>query len=91
MTTSATFVAIVTVRLLNRSAKKPPAIENTYRFCRALFARRLRRILLRERFKLRVVERALGQLPPLPTPRDLIAILQAMKAAGAIDADLEVL
>ena len=25
------------------------------------------------------------------TPRDLIAILQAMKAAGALDADLEVL
>ncbi len=54
------------------TAPEPPAIEATYRFCRALFVRRLRRNMLRERFKLRVVERALDALPPLPTPRELI-------------------
>lgn len=54
------------------SAPEPPAIEATYRFCRATFVRRLRRALMRERFKLRVVERALASLPPLPSPRELI-------------------
>ncbi|MBM4359704.1 MAG: helix-turn-helix domain-containing protein [Deltaproteobacteria bacterium] len=54
------------------SAPEPPAIEATYRFCRAYFVRRLRKALMRERFKLRVVERALATLPPLPSPRDLI-------------------
>ena len=38
------------------------------------------------------VQELVGALNTLGvTPRDLIAILQAMKAAGAIDADLEVL
>ncbi len=55
------------------AAPEPPAIEATYRFCRALFTRRLRRALMKDRFKLRVVERALASLPPLPTPRDLVA------------------
>jgi flagellar biosynthesis protein FlhG len=54
------------------AAPEPPAIEATYRFCRAYFVRRLRRALMRERFKLRVVERALAALPPLPSPRELI-------------------
>lgn len=54
------------------AAPEPPAIEATYRFCRAYFVRRLRRALMRERFKLRVVERALLSLPPLPSPRELI-------------------
>lgn len=54
------------------SAPEPPAIEATYRFCRAYFVRRLRRTLMRERFKLRVVERAISALPPLPSPRELI-------------------
>jgi flagellar biosynthesis protein FlhG len=54
------------------AAPDPPSIDATYRFCRALFARRLRRALMRDRFRLRVVEKALGALPPLPTPRELI-------------------
>ena len=55
------------------ASPEPPAIEATYRYCRALFARRLRRTLSRERFRYRVVERALLALPPLPTPRALIS------------------
>ncbi len=54
------------------TAPEPPAIDATYRFCRALFARRLRRTLMRERHRLRIVEKALANLPTLPTPRDLI-------------------
>lgn len=55
------------------AAPEPPAIEATYRFCRALFMRRVKRAMMRERFKLRVVERALAKLPPLPTPRELVS------------------
>lgn len=54
------------------ASPEPPAIEATYRFCKALYARRLRRSLMRERFRLRAVERALDALPPLPSPRDLV-------------------
>lgn len=55
------------------AAPEPPAIEATYRFCRALFARRVKRMMMRERFRLRIVERALAKLPPLPTPRELVS------------------
>ncbi|MEM1030808.1 MAG: helix-turn-helix domain-containing protein [Myxococcota bacterium] len=55
------------------TAPEPPAIDATYRFCRALFARRLRRTLMRERHRLRIVDKALAQLPPLPTPRALVS------------------
>jgi flagellar biosynthesis protein FlhG len=55
---------------------EPPAIETTYRFLRALFVRQMRRSLAKERFKLRLVERAMKDLPPLPTPLEVIAALQ---------------
>ena len=51
---------------------EPTAIGATYRFMRALFARSLRRALIRDRIKQRVVERALAGLPPLPAPRDVV-------------------
>lgn len=54
---------------------EPPSVEATYRFARALFQRRLTRTLVKERFKLRLVERALGELPPLPAPRELVRTL----------------
>ncbi|MBI4702723.1 MAG: P-loop NTPase, partial [Deltaproteobacteria bacterium] len=70
------------------AAPEPAAIEAAYRFCRALFARRLRRALMCERFKLRVVERALAALPPLPTPLALVAQIgrfdEAVAAAAAL-------
>ncbi len=54
------------------AAPEPTAIEATYRFCRAMFARRVRRVLMRDKFKLRVVERALESLSAMPTPREVI-------------------
>jgi len=52
---------------------EPLAVEHTYRFCRALYQRTLRRALMKERFKLRLVEKVASSLPPLSTPRDFIA------------------
>ncbi|HSN99313.1 MAG TPA: helix-turn-helix domain-containing protein [Candidatus Nanopelagicales bacterium] len=52
---------------------EPLAVEHSYRFCRALYQRTLRRALMKERFKLRLVEKVAGSLPPLSTPRDFIA------------------
>jgi flagellar biosynthesis protein FlhG len=65
------------------AAPEPPSIEATYRFCRALFARRLKRSMMRERFKVRVVERALAKLPPMHTPRELIAELAKLDQSVA--------
>lgn len=52
---------------------EPLAVEHTYRFCRALYQRTLRRALMKERFKLRLVEKVASALPPQSTPRDFIA------------------
>jgi len=65
------------------AAPEPNAIEATYRFCRALFARRLRRGMMREPFKLGAVERALEALPPLPTPRELVSEIARYDASVA--------
>lgn len=54
---------------------EPPAIEATYTFLRALFLRRLRKALMRERFKLKIVERLIGELPPFPLPLDVVRTL----------------
>lgn len=54
---------------------EPPAIEATYRFVRALFIRRLRRALFRDRFRMPVVDRALAQLGALPSPIELVRLL----------------
>ena len=57
------------------TAPEPPSIEATYRFARALFLRRLRRMLIKDRFRLRMVDRVLGELPPLPAPLDVVHAL----------------
>lgn len=62
---------------------EPPAIEATYTFLRALFLRRLRRALMKERFRLRLVERALADLPPLPFPPRVIEALERSDPALA--------
>lgn len=54
---------------------EPPSVEASYRFCRALFLRKIRRTLVKDRFKLRLVERAQTELPPLPAPQDLVRAL----------------
>lgn len=50
----------------------PPGVEGAYRFACALFLRRLRRTLLKDRFRLRMLDRTLARLPPLPMPQDLV-------------------
>jgi flagellar biosynthesis protein FlhG len=54
---------------------EPPSVEASYRFMRALFQRRLRRTLLKDRFKMRLVERAQAELSPLPAPPELVRTL----------------
>lgn len=53
----------------------PPSVESTYLFLKALFQRQVRKLLLKDRYQMRLVERALGSLPPLPSP---IAMLRAL-------------
>ncbi len=54
---------------------EPPAIEATYRFLRAAYCRRLRRLLARDRFRLPVLERGLAEMGALPAPVDLVRAL----------------
>jgi flagellar biosynthesis protein FlhG len=51
---------------------EPPSVEATYRFARALFQRQIRRTLIKDRFRMRLVERAQADLPPLPAPQELV-------------------
>jgi flagellar biosynthesis protein FlhG len=60
---------------------EPPSVEGTYRFLRALFQRKLRRALTSDRYKMRLVERALSTLPPLPNPQKVIFALRGYDAA----------
>jgi flagellar biosynthesis protein FlhG len=55
------------------TAPEPLAIETTYRFCRSLYLRTLRRALMKERFKLRLVEKVIASLPALATPPQIAA------------------
>jgi flagellar biosynthesis protein FlhG len=57
---------------------EPPAIEATYRFARAAFRRRLRRSLLRDRFRLPIIDRAIAEVGMLPAPIDVVRALQRM-------------
>jgi flagellar biosynthesis protein FlhG len=57
------------------TAPEPVAIEATYGFVRALFARGLRRRLMKERHKLKLFERALLALPPGASPHEIIATI----------------
>jgi len=50
---------------------EPPAIEATYRFLRAAFRRRLRRVLVRDKLRSSMLERALNDCGALPAPIDL--------------------
>lgn len=68
---------------------EPIAIETTYRFLRALYARALRRRLMKERFKLKLVERAIQQLPPLASPRQVVATVRRFDQALGVSAARE--
>ena len=54
------------------AAPEPVAIETTYGFLRALFARAFRRRIMKERHKLKLVERALLGMSPNASPHDII-------------------
>jgi len=63
------------------ASPEPPSIEATYRFARALFQRVMRRLLTKDRFKMRLLERAEAELGPLPPPQDLVRALARYDAA----------
>jgi flagellar biosynthesis protein FlhG len=57
---------------------EPPAIETTYRFLRVAFRRRLKRILVRDRLRSSIVDRAFSDLGALPPPIDVVRKLLAV-------------
>jgi flagellar biosynthesis protein FlhG len=57
------------------STPEPPSVEGAYRLTRALFQRKIRRTLAKDRFKRRLAERAQVDLPPLPSPQDVVRAL----------------
>lgn len=61
----------------------PVSVETTYRFFRALFVRALRRRVMKERHKLKLVERALMSSKPEDGPREIVASLQKLDLALA--------
>jgi flagellar biosynthesis protein FlhG len=54
---------------------EPPSVEAVYRFLRALFQRLVRRLLVSDRFRMRIAERAQSELGPLPAPQELTRAL----------------
>ena len=62
---------------------EPPAIETTYRFLRAAFRRHLRKSLVRDRFRVHLLDRALRELGRLPSPIDLVRALAKIDRALA--------
>jgi flagellar biosynthesis protein FlhG len=54
---------------------EPPAIEATYRFMRAAYRRRVRRALVKDRFRLTLLDRAVKEIGRLPSPLELIRAL----------------
>lgn len=51
---------------------EPPAVEGTYRFVRAMFRRRMRKAVSRDKLRGGLLERALGDMGTLPAPIDLV-------------------
>jgi flagellar biosynthesis protein FlhG len=60
---------------------EPPSVEGVYRFARALFQRKLRRAIAKDRYKSRLEERALADLPPLPSPEAFVRGLARYEVA----------
>jgi flagellar biosynthesis protein FlhG len=61
---------------------EPPSVEAVYRFVRGLFQRTVRRLLVSDRFRLRLLERSQSELGALPTPAELA------RALGRYDTNL---
>jgi flagellar biosynthesis protein FlhG len=60
---------------LTVTTPEPPSVEAVYRFLRALFQRLVRRLLVSDRFRMRIAERAQAELGSLPSPQELIRAL----------------
>jgi flagellar biosynthesis protein FlhG len=71
------------------TSPEPPSVEATYRFACAAFQRRVRRMLLRDRFRIRLVDRAHAELKPLAPPQALVAALARYDTALAEQIHLE--
>lgn len=71
------------------TAPDPPSVEGTYRFLKAVYQRRIRKLLLKDRFRMRQVERALSELPPLPSPVQLIRAIGRYDSRTAEAAEKE--
>jgi flagellar biosynthesis protein FlhG len=54
---------------------EPPSVEAVYRAVRGLFQRLVRRLLVGDRFRMRLAERAQSELGPLPAPLSLAQAL----------------
>jgi flagellar biosynthesis protein FlhG len=61
----------------------PSSVDSTYRFLRLLYIRQLRRAVMKERFKLRMLERSLREIGPLPSPLEVVAAIGRHDAALA--------
>jgi flagellar biosynthesis protein FlhG len=59
---------------------EPPSVEAVYRAVRGLFQRLVRRMLVGDRFRMRLAERAQSELGPLPAP---LALAQALSRYDA--------
>jgi len=59
---------------------EPPSVEAVYRFFRASFQRVVRRLLVSDRFRMRIAERAQSELGPLPSPQELTRVLMRYDA-----------
>jgi flagellar biosynthesis protein FlhG len=70
-------------------APEPPAIEATYDFLRTVFFRRVRRALAKDKFKVRILERAVQGVALLPNPPQVIAALGQHDPMLAEQAKLE--
>src|SRR5262249_31063656 len=68
-------VALSSVLMICVTTPEPPSVEATYRFTRAVFQRCIRRALLKDRFRMRLLERAQAELAPLPAPQALVRAL----------------
>jgi flagellar biosynthesis protein FlhG len=60
---------------------EPPSVEGTYRLLRAVFLRQLRRSLLEDRFRLRLVERAEAEAGSMPSPIELVRTIARYDAS----------
>jgi flagellar biosynthesis protein FlhG len=74
---------------LTVTTPEPPSVEAVYRFLRALFQRVVRRLLVSDRFRMRIAERAQAELGPLPAPHELTRALARYDAGLAKMASAE--